>query len=241
MDNASGACVIVGKGGVGESGSSSLVTHTAGGPTSKILIVRTVASSLCPNTGAIAVLVVDGIPKASDQISGVGSTIQTEVTPGSRVAAIVHAVPLFNGIVCVRLGELEYTLSECDLVSAQGLVSPQGLDAGKGGVLPVPGPNTRDWYAWNNLMPPRPDDFHIIGEVETSNLGVDVQLVPKNPQGINRRILLIDLVLVQKPGFWPQIVTWKQARYDKVNATYDGVQIFFDNQQIASIPVDNIL
>ena len=24
---------------------------------------------------------------------------------------------------------------------------------------------TRNWYAWINTMPPKPDDFHIIGEV----------------------------------------------------------------------------
>ena len=23
---------------------------------------------------------------------------------------------------------------------------------------------TRDWYAWINLMPPKPDDFHVVGE-----------------------------------------------------------------------------
>lgn len=45
--------------------------------------------------------------------------------------------------------------------------------------------NTRDWYAWINLMPPKPDDFHVVGEVFVSNQGVQAQLCVKEPQGIN--------------------------------------------------------
>ena len=73
---------------------------------------------------------------------------------------------------------------------------------------------TRNWYAWINTMPPKPDDFHIIGEVFVGNPGVEALLTPKQPQGINPRIFLLDLHLIQKPGMWPQVMTWVQARYD---------------------------
>jgi len=233
MPAASNACITVAKGGVGESGASSMVTHTVGGPSSKMIVLRNVNTSLCPNTGAIAVLVVDGVPVASGTITTAGNAIQTEAVSGAQVAAIVHAVPLFNGVVCVRLGELNYTLAECDLVNLR--TSADGQRA----LLQQAG-DTRDWYAWNNLMPPRPHDFHVIGEVETPTPGVDAQLVPKIPQGVNPRILLLDLLLVQQPGVWPQLVVWKQARYDKVNATYDTVQVFFGNQVIATVAVDTV-
>ncbi|HJU40844.1 MAG TPA: hypothetical protein VJ724_14835, partial [Tahibacter sp.] len=76
--------------------------------------------------------------------------------------------------------------------------------------------NTRNWYAWINKMPPPPDDFHVVGEVEVPNPGIEALLTVRSPQGINPDILLLDLHLFQKPGVWPQVVTWVQARYDKV-------------------------
>ena len=45
-----------------------------------------------------------------------GAFIQVKANPGDRIVAIVQAIPLFNGIACVRLGELEFNLDECDLL-----------------------------------------------------------------------------------------------------------------------------
>lgn len=101
---------------------------------------------------------------------------------------------------------------------------------------------TKDWYSWINLMPPPPNDFHVVGEVLVSNPGVKAILTPKVPQGINPTILLLELILVQQPGFWPQVTTWVEARYDKVvnGSPYRSVQIFCCNEAIAEIPVDVI-
>ena len=52
------------------------------------------------------------------------------------------------------------------------------------------------WYARINMMPPPPDDFHVIGEVEVANPGVKAELTKRIPQGINQKILLLDLHLV---------------------------------------------
>jgi hypothetical protein len=67
-------------------------------------------------------------------------------------------------------------------------------------------------------------------------------LFPKEPQGINPDILLMDLILVQKPGIWPQWVTWVPARYDKilVNSTYKRVEIFCEGNKIADVPVEDV-
>ena len=113
-----GACVAVANGGVGESGASSFLLHKVKAKIQKLMVLRNVNSSLCPNTGAVAMLVVNGNPVAQGDITKVGSSIQTAgtVKSGDVVAAIVHAVPNFKKIVCIRLGELSVELRECDLV-----------------------------------------------------------------------------------------------------------------------------
>lgn len=113
-----GPCVEVASGGVGESGASSQVVYQVKGRTSKLMVLRTTKSSLCGNTGAAAILVVNGVVEAAGKITKVGSSIQAEARPGDWVVGIVHTVPLFNKIACVRLGELSFRLDECDLVVA---------------------------------------------------------------------------------------------------------------------------
>lgn len=115
-DSKSGPCIAVGKGGVGESGASTLISHQVTGRVQKLMVLRTVDTSLCPDHGAVAVLVVDGNPVAHGNITALGSSIQTTANPGQWVDAIVYAVQLHNGIVCVRLGELSVQLDQCDLV-----------------------------------------------------------------------------------------------------------------------------
>jgi len=103
---------------------------------------------------------------------------------------------------------------------------------------------SRNWYAWNNLMPPKPDDFHVIGEVYVANPGIKAELVYREPQGINPAILQLDLHLIQQPGIWPQAFTWTQARFDKVycpkESHYTQVEIFHDNQVIETLDVDTV-
>ena len=112
-----GACTTVAKGGVGESGPSAMLHAVTGGPTSKMMVLRTTETSLCPNTGAVAVLLVNGTPMDHGVITDKGASIQAEAMPGDNVVATVHSVPLFNEIACVRLGELSVELQECDLVT----------------------------------------------------------------------------------------------------------------------------
>ena len=115
-DYDSGACEVVGKCGVGESGATCLTHHVVTGSTSKMMVLKNVETSLCPNTGAVAILVVDGAVAAHGVITELGSSIQAEAKPGANVIAITHTIPLFNEIACVRLGELDVELQECELV-----------------------------------------------------------------------------------------------------------------------------
>jgi len=115
-DSKSGPCVAVGHGVVGESGASTLILHQVTGKIQKLMVLRTTETNLCPNTGAVAVLVVNGKPQAHGDITAQGSSIQTTANPGEWVAAMVHTVPLFNDIACKRLGNLSVQLDQCDLV-----------------------------------------------------------------------------------------------------------------------------
>lgn len=100
----------------------------------------------------------------------------------------------------------------------------------------------KDWSAWINTMPPAPNDFHVKGEVFVTNLGVEPILTPKYPQGINPRVFFLDLILFQKPGYWPQIPTMREVRYQKVvsGVPYNTVVVFFDDKPIVELPVDII-
>ena len=108
-------CKTVAKGGVGESGASSLVHHQVTGSREVVMVVRTTETSLCGNTGAVAVLVVNGQSIDHGIITDKGATIQANAKPGDNVFALVHTIPLFNEIACVRLGELDFELQQCDL------------------------------------------------------------------------------------------------------------------------------
>jgi hypothetical protein len=105
---------------------------------------------------------------------------------------------------------------------------------------------TRDWSARHFLMPlpSLPENFHVRGEVLVSCPGFEAQLLAKQPQGINPAILLLDLHLVQKPGAWPQVMTWAQAKYDKnispKPGTYEAVEVFSGEECVASIKVQEV-
>ena len=101
---------------------------------------------------------------------------------------------------------------------------------------------TRNWYAWLDLMPPTPDHLHVTGEVYVPNPGVEALLVPHEPQGINPRILMLDLLLCQKPGIWPQVLVWTRAKFERTGRglRYDQVDILCNGNIIVSIPVEDI-
>jgi hypothetical protein len=102
-------------------------------------------------------------------------------------------------------------------------------------IVSCKGAKTQNWYAWLNTMPPKPDDFHVTGEVRVGNPGIYVLLVKKQFQVFGPLILLLDLHLVQRPGLWPQVISWVPARYDETNAVnaYTKVRIFCGQKIIA--------
>lgn len=99
----------------------------------------------------------------------------------------------------------------------------------------------KDWQAWLDKMPPKPDELHVVGDVMVSNPGVRPTLAMRNPQGSSPAALILDLYLIQQPGMWPQVITCASVRFDRVmppGATdYTSVEIYSDGKQIAQIDV----
>ena len=111
-------------------------------------------------------------------------------------------------------------------------------------ILPCNNVPTRNWYAWEDQMPPRPYSINVTGEVEAPNPGVIAILSPTVPPCLNPTILCLDLVLVQRPGGWPRVITWVPARYSQVlaeNESYKEVHILCDGQVIQQLKVNIIV
>ncbi|MGO9118574.1 MAG: hypothetical protein ACLQPD_13330 [Desulfomonilaceae bacterium] len=102
------------------------------------------------------------------------------------------------------------------------------------------GVETKNWYAWYNTMPPGPTRLYVIGDVQVGNPGVLAVLKMHEPQGINPKILMLDLTLAQRPGYWPQIVTTAHARYDEKAevSTYTSVSILCEGEIIADVTIE---
>ncbi len=107
-------CFAVATGGVGESGAFSQLIYQVPGKGVNFVVLKTTESSLCPNTGAVGVIVVNGTPETVGDLTKPGSLLKVNVKPNDSVVAIISTVPLFNDIHCIRLGELCVTLSACD-------------------------------------------------------------------------------------------------------------------------------
>jgi hypothetical protein len=108
--------LIVGKGCVGECGKTAAIEYKVKAAINKMMIARTVTTSLCPNTGAYAFLFKNGEEVANGSITNEGAAIRTEAAPGDKIVVYVMTYPLFNKINCIRLGELNFVLVEHDLV-----------------------------------------------------------------------------------------------------------------------------
>ncbi|HVL66350.1 MAG TPA: hypothetical protein VM364_03715 [Vicinamibacterales bacterium] len=102
--------------------------------------------------------------------------------------------------------------------------------------------DTRGWYAWNDLMPPSPDEVHVVGEVLVPNPGVQPELTYRVPQGANPAVLLLELRLVQSAGMWPQVLTWKPVRYTAVlcAAPYTQAIVFQGDETVVALDVETV-
>jgi len=82
-------------------------------------------------------------------------------------------------------------------------------------VLQAPDLATQHWVAWLALRNDAPHTLHVEGEACLPNMGVDAFLMPTAPQSPDPDLLLLDVVLVQRPGIWPRVEQWKPVRYTR--------------------------
>ena len=100
---------------VGTCGSPTEINYTFG-PICKVkkkkFCVVNESSSLCPDHIAIAVVFVDGNYVTSGNITAVGSNLQFSAECGSDIKVIASLKYIGGPVVCVWLGNLEYSLRE---------------------------------------------------------------------------------------------------------------------------------
>lgn len=105
--------------------------------------------------------------------------------------------------------------------------------------------STCDWKAWINIMPEirkpgqpgRGATLHVVGTVDTYSTDL-AYLEQRSPQGINLKILLLDLHVVTGivPVDNPQRVHYTQSVGSK--DAYTSIDIFYEGRHEATI--DNI-
>jgi hypothetical protein len=101
-------------------------------------------------------------------------------------------------------------------------------------------PYTRNWSA-NELPNFAGRNYHIEvkGEVETSATNLLPKLTLRRPQGINPRILLLDLTIESEGGLGGQVVMLKKVAYTRPTSgnAYDEADILFEGEIIERIKV----
>lgn len=87
-----------------------------------------------------------------------------------------------------------------------------------------------DWTAWDDRMPGKKPTLHVKGTCTFPTGGYKVSLKRAKPQGINPKILILDLNIVKPTGTVNQQITKVDAKFDEqTNAMYTDVTIRPDN------------
>lgn len=98
---------------------------------------------------------------------------------------------------------------------------------------PAPGVVGCDnWAAWEDHQPFQRPRLIVTADCILPTPGHRVELRPHNPQGINPRILLLDLVMHAPKGPAPDVLTPFRLRYEQPAGRYDSVTILPDGVTI---------
>lgn len=114
------------------------------------------------------------------------------------------------------------------------------------GLTPLPGPlpaiEPGTLIAVANLMPPGPGSFYVMCDVITPTPGWTLALKPAEPQGINPKILILDLIAEPPGGAVPRVITTTTVRYDirPYEPVYEAVTVR-NGDQVLSAPVQTVV
>ena len=85
-----------------------------------------------------------------------------------------------------------------------------------------------EWSAWRNLEPGGPVNLHVTGECKFPDTRYGVELRRREPQGINPKDLLLELIVMVQRG-WADEETTLKAHYEEVtDFEYETVTILPD-------------
>ncbi len=101
-------------------------------------------------------------------------------------------------------------------------------------------PSTKNWKA--NELPDfvgRIYKIHVTGDVQVTSTNLTPKLSYHTPQGINPRILMLDLTIEDSGGFGGQIVFYRQAEFMRRSSgdSYDEVDILWEGKIVERIKV----
>ena len=82
------------------------------------------------------------------------------------------------------------------------------------------------WEAWRNIMPGARRSIMVTGTCEVPTTGYTLTLRPSEPQGINPRVLELDLTALEPTGAASDVITHERATYfDFMDSEYDQVHV----------------
>ncbi len=120
------------------------------------------------------------------------------------------------------------------LTGVTGTAGIEVIGASRTTRLDVPPPDQHStwrchsWYAGLDPQPPGPPVLRVTGTCDFPTAGYEVSLRRHEPQGINPRDLLLDLVVRPPEGPVPQVITRIEARYEEQTDGFDTVTILPD-------------
>jgi hypothetical protein len=90
-----------------------------------------------------------------------------------------------------------------------------------------------EWKAWHDRMPGKPPTLHVTGECTFPTGGYSVDLRPREPQGINPAIYMLDRIVTEPTGPVPDVITPVPVHYlERTDARYTHVQIFPEGELV---------
>lgn len=101
------------------------IEYIVNSPKNVLIIFKSIESSLCRNTGVYVFLFKNGKEVANGHLHGKGEFIQTIAAKGDKINAYIIAYPLFNGMKCIRQGNLKFNLIKKNIVKESRVVSIQ--------------------------------------------------------------------------------------------------------------------
>jgi len=116
-------------------------------------------------------------------------------------------------------------------------------EAGMAECGPSKSERLRNFVAIQDVPPQKTLFLSTHGEVLVGNPGVDVELSYAVPQGINSAILILNVLATQRPGLWPQVLTWKSVsdfRMIVKHGQYSQVHIMYSSDSVVVDVVDRV-